>query len=122
MTEQAIEIIKTAISMAQDAGTAEIEDVLNPLLDILQRRKCREGLVENGMTGYCNGCCKDFAVCSKENGFGNWFSGTGMQPRRAVGVDFANKPDVTTTCKICRHGDALTISDIQEQTSNKQVR
>lgn len=70
MTEKAIEIIKTAISMAQDAGTAEIEDVLNPLLDILQRRKCREQLVENGMTGYClPSCCPQHKECSSENKF-----------------------------------------------------
>ena len=122
MTEQAtgkaIEIIKTAISMAEDAGTVEVTEALNPLLEMLHRAKCRKSLEINGMTGYClPSCCPQHKECSKENGFNeqgrpvrfdstvqshlrdhclNWYGGTGIQPK--------------------------VISNIQQGTSNKQIK
>jgi hypothetical protein len=119
MTEKVLNIVKKAISMAEDCGAYEVVDELTPLQEMFQRRYCREESVKNGVTGYCNSCCHEHEVCAKENGFENKEIFSAAQAHWTdhndqgthIGVDRSTGHDTTAICKACRSGNGFKLKE-----------
>lgn len=69
MIDDAINRVRRAMKYADDVGACEITEELQPLEELLVRRKCRMDMEANGMTGYCHPCCGNWDACHRENGF-----------------------------------------------------